>query len=120
MAWTIPWHLVGLIVSGDCGPLTIYTDRFGRKVPFPRSPPKEPPSPLQVTQRTKFQTAITNWKSTTAANRENWEAMSLKLSLPMTGLNAFISCSFRDDERLVETLRHQSGIALLSPPSVHT
>jgi len=118
MAWAVPWNLIGQTVSGDIGDLTIYTDRYGQKVAFPKAPPEKPPTFAQLWQRARFATAVRTWRELDEAARNLWEQMTLRLSLQMTGHNAWITCSFRHDEQLVETLRQQSGYPLTSPPPV--
>jgi hypothetical protein len=114
MAWTVPWQEMGLIVSGDIGDLTIYTDRRGRKVPFPKSPPKDPPSPDQVRCRTAFRDAQASWASLSKAEKAALEQMTLVLSIPATGQNVYISAIMRGDAAGYRTLELQSHIQL--PP----
>ena len=112
MAWTVPWNLIGLEVSGDIGYLTIYTDRFGKKVAFPKSPPKEPPSARQVKQRAKFKTAQAAWMQLTKAEKVALEDATLKVSAPLTGQNLYISVHIRNDNADLITFEKQSGIVL--------
>jgi hypothetical protein len=118
MAYTIPWHLVGLSVAGDFGDQTIYTDKHGRKIVYQFAPPHKPPTTLQLAQRARFKAANDAWKAAASSQRAAWTAMSYRLSLPMTGLNAWIWCAFCPDDSQAETLQRQSGIALLFPPRV--
>ncbi len=114
MAWTIPWDLIGLIVSGDVGDYTIYTDRHGRKVVYPRQPPEVPRSPAQALQRNRFKTAQADWRALTADEKKALEDACKKLSMPMTGQNLWISAALRHDTESYHTVQTQSGITL--PP----
>lgn len=118
MAFGIPVSMLGIWVKGDLAGQTIYTDRFGHKVFFPQAPPDKPPSPMQVKQRARFQTAITNWKATTQANRNAFEQLSLRCSLCMTGHNLWIHVSLQSAFALLETLQRQAGIAVTPPAPV--
>ena len=112
MAYTVPWQLMGIWVSGDIGGLTIYTDRFGRKVAFPKSPPQEPPSEAQVHQRDRFRRAQVAWKALTDAEKTQLEIASVRGSLVMTGQNLFMSVAMRDDNIALQTLAKQTDTIL--------
>jgi len=114
MAYTIPWQLIGLQVSGDFGDLTIYTDRFGRKIAFPKSPPKEPPSAKQVALRSAFKTAQASWSALTAAQKKTLEQACHKTSIPLTGQNLWIHSVLTKDNSAYLTIEKQSGLTL--PP----
>lgn len=118
MAKTQPYDLLGLNVSGDLGAVTLYTDRFGQKIWYPKSPPETPETPGQRRQRDRFAAAVRNWKETDQATRERFEAVSLKASLMMTGHNLWISLSFSQDGRLAQTLSRQTGIPIALPPAL--
>lgn len=118
MAFGIPANCIALTVKGDLAGMTLYTDRLGRKVWFPQAPPKDPPSPLQVKQRARFQTCITNWNALSQTTKQTWENMSLKAHLVMTGHNLFIHVSLRGAFPLLATLQRQTGISLDDPEFV--
>jgi hypothetical protein len=118
MTWTIPWNLIGLMVSGDFADLTIYTDRHQRKIPFPRSPPKEPPSQAQIEQRLAFKRAVNNYKNISPAETAQWENVTRRLSIPQTGQNLFVSLSFSQDNLALQTLNSQASMSLTLPPAV--
>ncbi len=113
MAYTIPWEMLGTWVSGDVGGITIYTDRFGRKVAFPKSPPDKPPSEEQIAIRARFKTAQANWKALTDVEKGKLEAAMIKANAVMTGQNFFISISLTNDQTAKETVERQTGISLV-------
>lgn len=106
---------MGLQVSGDIGPLTIYTDKHGKKVPFPKSPPKEPPSINQLVQRARFAQAQRQWSTRSAAEKRNWEAIALKSGLAMTGQNLLMHVALKNDGDTLRTLMRQTGITVPVP-----
>jgi hypothetical protein len=118
MAFGIPVSAIGMVVSGDLAGMTIYTDRFCRKVWFPQAPPCEPPSPMQVKQRWRFKQAMANWVAQSDQVKADWEAITLKASLVMTGHNLWIHVSLRMAYQLLSTLSHQTGVTVANPPPV--
>jgi hypothetical protein len=118
MPYGLPASVLGLIVSGDLGPSTIYTDRFGHKVEFPKSPPKEPPSPGQQYHRERFRIAQRGYMALTPAIKAKWEDITRKVSLCMTGQNLYIHVAMKADYDYLDTLCHQSGITVPPPDSV--
>lgn len=118
MPYTVPWNLLGLIVSGDIGDFTIYTDRHMRKEVFPRAPPKEPPTARQIARRQAFARAVRNYKSLTPEETAQWENVTRMLSMPLTGQNLFISLSFSQDNDSLITLNRQAATTLTLPPPV--
>jgi hypothetical protein len=118
MALTIPASVLGLIVSGDVDGLTIYTDRYGQKIAYPKSPPDKPPSALQIIQRDRFRAAMNNWKVADAQVRADYESVSLLASLCMTGLNLWLHFSLKGRQSALTTLSRQTGITLPMPPAI--
>ena len=112
MPWTVPYNLLGIWVSGDLGGLTIYTDRFGRKTAFPKSPPEKPPTQNQIDQRERFRAAQAAWSSLTTIEKENLEDAVKKVSLCMTGQNVYMSAKMMGNTEFWKTLQRQSGITL--------
>jgi len=118
MAWSIPWDLLGLVVHGDVGGYTVYTDRFGRKTVFPKLPPEKPHTERQRVQRQRFQQAVKAWKTLSEQEKKALEDAARKLSLVMTGQNLFISIALKHGKELKETIEAQSGITLPAIPEL--
>jgi len=118
MAWEIPWSVIAATVSGDFGPVTVYTDRNQQKVVFPRSPPDKPPSTLQTVQRSRFRSAVAAYMALTAADKYDWEQITLKSSCCLTGQNLFIKIALTRQYQALETLRRQTGIQVSNPPTL--
>ena len=115
MAYTIPYEWLGLTVSGDFGDVTIYTDRFGHKVFFPRSPPKEPPTARQTLQRGRFRSAVQAYMALTKAEKLAWELITKKSSCCLTGQNLYIKIALTHQYDALTTLRKQTGISVSNP-----
>lgn len=116
MAWTVPWNLVGLLVSGDVDGVTVYTDRFGKKVVFPVAPPDKPPSTLQSVQRGRFTSAVSAYRALTTAEKTAYELIVQRGSLCLTGQNLFIKVALKRQYRSLDTLMHQTGVTVPYPP----
>jgi hypothetical protein len=110
--------MFGVEFSGDIGDWTCYRTKHGHPTFFLRAPPMEPPSPSQIVQRNRFKTAQHNWKLQTATVKRNWELLTLKSSLCLTGQNLWISCSLNDQSPLVAYLSAKAGVTVSSPPLI--
>lgn len=118
MALGIPANIIGLIVSGDIGGFTIYTDRYARKVAYPKSPPKEPPTEMQVGCRNRFKAAQAQYMAFSAADKKLYEDLTKKASLCLTGQNLVIHVAMKHAFGLLDTLMHQTGITVPPPDPV--
>ncbi len=118
MALGIPASILGLIVSGDCSGETIYTDRHGRKIHFPVAPPKKPPTQMQIDIRARFTAAQAEYMTLSPIDREDWELLTKRASLCMTGQNLFISVAMRRTYGTLDTIVKQTGISVIPPTPV--
>lgn len=115
MAWSCPWNYLGMIVSGDVGGYTIYTDRFGKKVIYPASPPKCPSTPNQLLQRLRFRLAQADYMSQPAAVKLAWETIPKRASLCATGQNLWLHFALCPDPAALQTLIRQTGVQVEPP-----
>ncbi len=115
MALGFPLNVLGLIVSGDIDGITIYTDRYNRKVGYPKAPPKEPPTEFQVYYRTRFKTAQANYMALSVAEKKDYEDLSRASSICMSGQNLFIHVALKHSFGLLDTLQRQTGITVVPP-----
>lgn len=118
MAHTIPWQLIGARVSGDLDGYTIYTDKHGRKIVYPISPPDKPPSQAQIARRTRFTAAQRAWSSLTATEKEALEVCCRISNAPITGQNLYIRVALTGNTDLLATLARQTGIPLPAIPHI--
>lgn len=105
-------QIMGFNSQGDLGPWTFYTSKRRGLVYFVKSPPLEPPSFAQISQRNRMRMAGGSWSHLTPAQREQWEAAAKGAGLKITGYNLYVHwVMIRDDETL-KTVSRQSGIGL--------
>lgn len=116
MALGISANLIGLIVSGDVDGITIYTDRYSRKVAYPKAPPKEPPTKMQIDVRARFKAAQAEYMDLSAAEKTNYELLTKAAALCLTGQNLFISVAMKRNYEILTTLQEQTGYSV-TPPS---
>lgn len=108
-----------MIVSGDVAGYTIYTDMKGRKVAFPQAPPKEPPSPRQISLRERFRLAQAAWAALADSEKAALELATQRTSLAMTGQNLYIAIALTNRSQLIDTIARQSNLDLPAIPFVH-
>lgn len=115
MALGVPANVLGVIVSGDVSGTTIYTDRYGRKVVYPKAPPKEPPTVWQVRIRNRFKLAQAEYMALPADEKAKWETICVRTSLCMTGQNLYIHVAMKGTFGTLTTLMRQSNITVTPP-----
>jgi len=118
VALGIPASVIGLIVSGDVDGITIYTDRYNRKVAYPKAPPKEPPTQMQVDVRNRFKSAQAEYMGLTPLQKEAYESLTKKANLCMTGQNLFIHVAMKLTYGTLTTLQEQTGVTVVPPSPV--
>lgn len=118
MPFGFPASLLGFIVSGDIGPNTIYTDRFGHSVEFPKSPPKTPPSPKQQLLRDRFRSAQQAYMAETPQRRAEWEDLARKSGAVATGQNLYIHFAMVHDYETLDHVIDQTGVYVPNPAPV--
>lgn len=118
MALGIPASCLGLIVSGDVDGITIYTDRYARKVAYPKAPPKEPPTQMQVDVRARFAAAQAEYMGLSSSEKAAYEELTKGASLCMTGQNIFISVAMKRTFGILQTLMDQTGVTVTPPTPV--
>jgi hypothetical protein len=120
MAFDLPFDpaFLGGRLSGDIGGITLYQTRKGKTVAYPASPPKSPPSDAQLSHRIRWRNASKNWTLAAPQNRLDYEATSLRLSLPATGHNLWMHLSFTQSQPVLNVYNAQTGFTLPMPPPV--
>lgn len=118
MALGVSPSILGLIVSGDVAGITIYTDRHNRKVAYPKAPPKEPPTKMQVDVRARFKSAQKEYMGLTPLQKSEYELLTKAVGLCMTGQNLFISVAMKRTYGILDTLQLQTGISVTPPTPV--
>lgn len=105
-------NVLGLVVSGDLADMTIYTMKNGTKVFFEKAPPKEPPSPDQLTIRNRWRQAATGWKQLGEEGQRLWRLATTRAHARFTAYNIWVSLFVRPDPSAFQTLQNISGITL--------
>ena len=103
-------NILGLTVTGDLGPLTIYTKQNGTKVWFPKAPPGKPPSGSQLVIRNRWRQAAAAWKRLSATDRKTWQQIVELAGIRITGYNVFISLFVHPDPEAKATIEHQTNM----------
>lgn len=107
--------LLGSIVWGDIGALTLYKDKQGKVVTFSKTWPKKPPSPGQTVLRNKMRAAAAAWRVLGAEKRQQWELATLRASLCMCGYALFVHHQFEHDDEAIQAIQRQTRTSLIPP-----
>ena len=110
--------MLGLTVSGDVAGVTIYTDRFQRKISYEKAPPQKPASPWQRILRDKFKAAQAQFTALDASDRRDWEDLANRANLCMTGQNLLMHVAMKHKFGLLDTLMLQTGVSVNPPTGV--
>lgn len=106
-------RFLGMRPTGDLGPLTIYTNKRGRMVAFPKAPPLKPASMFQNAQRNRFRAVGRLWQTLTQDQRNEWQEAADAAGLYCTGFNLFLYYEITRDEASITTIERQTGRTLL-------
>ena len=104
---------LGFNSQGDLGPWTFYTSKRQALVYFIKAPPLEPPSLLQLSVRNSIRLAAYTWRSLSPEARVDWELVSQRTHISITGYNLFVSWILAKDDAAIQTLERHSGIQLI-------
>jgi hypothetical protein len=103
------WTYLGLKIQGDLGPFTCYTSKRGKVVWYLKAPPKEPPTWEQVLQQNLFQCVGWAWQALAPPQREQWERVTKRARLRITGYDLFTYLETSGDEAALATIERQAG-----------
>ena len=110
----IPWHLLGLMISGDACGLTFYRKPHGTLVFFNQAPPRTPASPLQKLHRDDWRSYATMWRALSAEIQEKWKAAADRAKLKVTGYGLWTWWQETQDTGRLRTIERNSGIELIN------
>lgn len=108
--------ILGFVIWGDLGPLTIYRSKRGKLVWLQKTWPTKPPSDKQIAWREKWKDAATAWNDLTATQRYHWDLATRRASLCMHGYNLWIYWHLTEDDSTIDTLERQTGAPCYRPP----
>ena len=106
-------RLLGLSPTGDLGPLTIYTNKRGRIVAYPKAPPKEPPTYWQKRMRNRFRLSGNAWRNTPKAKQKQWQLAAHRTGAAITGYNLFLYYQLTNDLATIQTIQRQTFTTLI-------
>lgn len=106
-------RFMGFNTQGDLGPWTFYTGKRGQLVWFVKSPPLEPPSPLQTRQRNAFRLNGYLWRQLSPKHQQNWETASKRAHLGINGHNLFTYWNLTKDNATIATVERLSRTNLI-------
>lgn len=109
------FRFLGWNTQGDLGPFTFYTSKRNGLVWYPRSPPTQGPTPLQLLQRNRWTAAAEAWSALPPATRALWTAAAHRSYLRISGINLWMYWHLTQDDAAIRTVERQSGITLLAP-----
>lgn len=104
---------MGFNSQGDFGPWTFYTGKRGQLVYFVKSPPLEPPSILQISQRNRFRLNGYLWRTLTTQQQQNWELATKRAQLKINGHNLFTYWNLTKDDAAIQTVERLSRLNLI-------
>jgi hypothetical protein len=107
------YTVLGSVIWGDLGPVTIYRDKQGKVVAYAKTYPAKPPSPAQIAQRQAISDAAAAWQSLTPENRAQWELASRRGSLCLNGYALFVHWTLTQDTQAIRTLERQTHTTLI-------
>jgi len=109
------FSMLGTVIYGDIGPLTLYKNMNGKIVAFKKTWPKEVPSPLQLAQRQLFRDAAAAWRALTPAQKAEWESATLRASLRVHGYDLWVHHQLAHDDAAIQALQRQTETQLIPP-----
>ena len=107
--------LLGFLIWGDLGPLSMYRSKRGKIVVYAKTWPHKPPSPKQLEQRALWSAAAIAWNTLTDPQRQQWHLAASRASLCLHGYDLWMHWSLTADNSAIQTLERQTGTTLLPP-----
>jgi hypothetical protein len=106
------YSMLGFIVWGDLAEVTIYRDKQGKMVWFPKTYPDKPPSDAQIVQRAKLTQAATFWNYLTPNRQNQWKLAAQRASLCMHGYDLWIHWFLKRTDDEMRTIASQTNTQL--------
>lgn len=107
-------QFLGILTNGDLGPYTFYRDRRGHLVFFPKTWPKDPATYNQKLNRDRFRHAAVRWRGLAPQTRTDWNTLSMRANLTITGYNLFIAYMTGKAAGTVRTCQRLTSIDVLT------
>ena len=107
------YSVLGWVVWGDLGPVTLYRDHQGKIVSYAKTWPADPASDAQLAQRARYTAAAAAWQALTPPQRRQWELATRRGSLCLGGYALYVHWSTTHDDKAIHTLERQTHTTLL-------
>lgn len=108
------FQFLGVITNGDAGPYTFYTSHRKRLVIFLKTWPHDPATYHQKLNRDKWRHAAVRWRSLDQSTRDNWDKISKRAHLTITGFNLFMHYMTKNGTTTVEAVERAAGINVIA------
>lgn len=110
-------NFFGFIIWGDVNELTVYRDKQGKMIVFPKTWPDKPPSTTQIEQRARMTQAAQAWQDIETYWQSQWDLAARKASLCMTGYNMFVHWQLMGDTTAMQAIQRQTGVRIWPLPA---
>lgn len=107
------FQFLGVLTNGDAGPYTFYTSKRKRLVVFLKTWPKDPASYNQKLNRDKWRHAAVRWRSLQQSTRDDWETISRRAHLTITGFNLFMHYMTKNGTATVQAIQRIARVDVL-------
>lgn len=108
------FQFLGVLTNGDAGPYTFYTSHRKRLVFFLKTWPHDPATYHQKLNRDKWRHASLRWRSLDQSTRDNWEKITNRAHLTITGFNLFMHYMTKDGRKTVEAVERAAGLTVIA------
>ncbi len=107
------YQIMGLLLAGDMGPFTFYTNKLHKHVFYQKAPPEKPPSIFQRRHHQRWTNAARQWRNMPQETRDAWSLAATQAHTRISGYNLWIYWITTHDRPGLATIERQSGITLL-------
>ena len=112
-------QLLGLVIWGDIGPLTMYRSRQGRLVMFKKTWPDKPATPPQLACRDSMRLCGRSWRNMAPHQRALWHTAARRANCKGHGYNIWVHWRFKQQLAYLKTIQQQARIELEVNASTH-
>lgn len=103
----------GFIAWGDVAQMTVYRDKQGKMIWFPKTYPDKPPSQAQLDNRQRFTDIAAAWRAISQETRDQWHLATRRGSLTMHGYDLFVHWQMLGDDEAIRAVERQTQTVLL-------
>jgi hypothetical protein len=107
------YTILGSVIWGDLGPVTIYRDKQGKVVAYAKTYPAKRPSPAQIAQQQRITDAAAAWQTLSSMQRDQWDLACRRASLCCNGYGLWVHWTLTQDLQAIRTLERQTHTTLI-------